>query len=121
MNDMKAIPFTLHKNDLEILVSITLLKSFEPCIDLIKTPFNKSSTILPDNFPFANFNEVVIKCRIDENEVTKILGSSLNPQAICVESIERFIEKNWPLKKNKLFKTLTCNPSESQYLYLIEK
>src|SRR5690606_21542118 len=100
---------------------ISILKSFEVCENFVETPFNVTKTILPNNFPIENFEQIIIKCSIDEAEVSKIISISSTPQAICVESIESFVEKKWPLKKKTLHKTITCNPFESQYLYLIQK
>lgn len=104
-----------------VTAKINILKGFSDCIESVKSPFGNGQTFLSPNLNIDLFEEVVIKCLIQENDREKILRSGKQPQSVCREIIESFQENNWPNKNAVLHKLLTCNPYESQYLYLIEK
>lgn len=118
---MKQIDYPFNYLGIDIFAKISIQKDFSDCVEFIQTPFSTSSTILPSNMNLNAFDQVVIRCFLEKEQEDKLLKSSLQPQSICVKIIEDFIENESPSKLKILHKTLTCNPCESQYLFLIEK
>jgi hypothetical protein len=106
---------------IKVTAKISVLKDFVECEKFIKTPFSNSKTLLPNDFNYDECQQIVIRCYLPKTEELKILQSSQSPQSFCVRIIEEFVEENWEDDIITIFKTLTCNPSESQYMYLIKK
>lgn len=119
--DMNETSYEFEHLGLKVKAKIAQYKNFIDCEKYIESPFSASITGLPNDFDFHAFEQIVIYCSLPEDQVLKIVQSSQMPQSICVSIIEKFVEEKWLGKKKILYKTLTCNPSESQYMYLIEK
>lgn len=104
-----------------IYIEMSVLDNIQECTEYISTPFSKGKTVFENGTDFSAFEKKIIKCFIDEKYRTFIHFEGKQPQSICVEVIERFEEELWKGKKTYIFETLTCNPYESQYSYLVEK
>lgn len=118
---MKETEYEFEHLEIKVTAKIAILKDFAECTKFIKTPFSNSRTILPNDFNYDDFEQIVVRCLLPENEELKILQPSQMPQSFCVKIIEKFVKENWSNNIIKSYKTLTCNPSESQYMYLIKK
>lgn len=118
---MKETEYEFEHLGIKVTAKISILKDFAECTKFTKTPFSNSRKILPNNFNYDDFEQIVIRCFLPENEELKILQSSQRPQSFCVEIIEQFVEENWKNNIITIYKTLTCNPAESQFMYLIKK
>ncbi len=108
-------------NGIEIIAKISIHKEFSECEKLISSPLPNSTRLLPNDLNLEKFDKVVIHCLIDENETEKIIMNSKSPQQVCVEIIENYAEQRLPNNQKDIYKTLTCSPSESQFMYLIKK
>lgn len=118
---MKNIDYPFQKFGVSIISKLSLHNNFVECEEYIETPFSQSTTILPPNLNFDNYKQVVIRCYLEKPEEIKLLQSSIQPQAVCVEILEEYANNKWSEINKILYKTLTCSPRESQYLYLVEK
>lgn len=107
--------------EISVLANISINSDFKNCNEILNNPFSNSITILPENLNIENYEKVVVQCKINEDELVKILLANHIPQTICVEIIEQFAEKKWNKNETILYKTMTCNESESQFQYLIKK
>ena len=118
---MKEIDYKFEHLGVEVTAKILLLKDFIKCDKFIESPFSNSRTVLPNDFNFDGFEQIVIRCSISKEEELKILQSSHKPQSFCVRIIEKFADEKWNNREYFIYKSLTCNPTESQYLYLLKK
>lgn len=113
--------YNFEKNDLSITAKISTHNDFIECTEYIQTPFSKSKTILNEKLHRELFSNITIRCSLTKEDEEKILKAFEQPQDICQQIIEEFVEHQWPSRKKILFQTLTCNPRESQFQYFIEK
>lgn len=118
---MTDLDYEFSEYDFSVIAEISLHKDFIECLEFVKTPFSNSTTILPNDFDFDLYDKIVVRCFFNKTEELKILQSSKHPQSFCVKTIEKYVEEKWSNRHKILYKTLTCNPYESQYMYLIEK
>lgn len=115
----KTIEYKLQREI--IYIEMSLLDKIAECTEYIQTPFSKSQKILENGTDFSAYEKKIIRCFIDEKYRILIHLEGKQPQSICVELIEKFEKELWKDKMIYIFETLTCNPYESQYTYLVEK
>ena len=115
----KTIEYKLQRET--IYIEMSVLDKIAECTEYIQTPFSKGQTVFENGTDFSAFEKKIIRCFIDEKYRTFIHLEGKQPQSICVEVIEKFEQELWKDKTTYIFETLTCNPYESQYTYLVEK
>lgn len=115
----KTIAYKLQRET--IYIEMSVLEKIAECTEYMETPFSKGRTVFENGTDFSAFEKKIIRCFIDEKYRTFILLEGKQPQSICVEVIEKFEKEIWNGKATHIFETLTCNPYESQYTYLVEK
>lgn len=118
---MREIDYEFDYLGVKITAKLLLLKDFVKCEKFVESPFFNSKTILYNDFNFIAFEQIVIHCLIPKEEEFKILQSSHMPQSFVSKIIEKFAKEKWSNRDYFIYKTLTCNSRESQYLYLLKK
>ena len=118
---MKETDYEFEYLGVDITAKISVIENFVKCEKFVESPFSNSRTALPNDFNFDTFEQKIIRCLIPKNDEIKILQSSQMPQSFCVKIIEKIAEEKWNNREYFIYKTLTCNPTESQYLYLLKK
>lgn len=118
---MTELNYEFSEYGFSVTANISTHKEFVECTEFIKTPFSDSTTIMPNDFNYEDYEQIVVRCYLPETEELKIIQLGQSSQKFCVNIIEKYVDEKWRNREIRLYKTITCNPKESQFMYLIRK
>jgi hypothetical protein len=119
----KTIQHKLLTSNESLVLEITTHKEFIECVQLVQNPFNKSKTFINPELQIEQYNTIVLKCFIAENERHKILNlNGENSMNITYKVVDEFIQENWTNGETLIqLESLFCSHFEHQFKYAIIK
>lgn len=103
-----------------VKVHITTHNEFVKCFEDVPSPFKHGKTILNPQIDVNQYEKVVVKCFIEEEQRLPIVQqSSISGESICHTVVEEFIAENWKNHKLLQLETINCSHFEQQYKYLV--
>ncbi|MFV7233893.1 hypothetical protein [Flavobacterium sp. ZB4R12] len=121
----KTIQHKLLTSNETLELEITTHRDFVECLQKASSPFfgNRNKLFINPELQIEQYETVVIRCFISENERSKVLNfAGENSMNITYKVVEEFIKENWA--KGEILEeleNLSCNHFEHQFKYAIIK
>lgn len=121
----KIIQYKLFTSNETLELEITTHQNFVECLQKTSSPFfgNKNKVFINPELQIEQFETIVIRCFISENERLKVLNfAGENSMNITYKVVEEFIKENWTNgERLEEVENLSCNHFEHQFKYAIVK